>query len=53
MKRLTGDSELQDLNLERGELVRIVDTVYLYCGIVERDGKQFDKIVPVADAELI
>lgn len=28
MKRLTGDAELQDLNLERGELIQIVDTMY-------------------------
>jgi hypothetical protein len=49
MKRLTGDALLEDLNLERGELVRIADTVYFYCGVVERDGRQYDKIIPVAD----
>lgn len=50
MKRLTGDTLLEDLDLQPGELVRIADTIYFYSGIVERDGKQYDKIIPVADA---
>lgn len=47
MRELKDDTLIEDMNLNPGDLLKIEDAVYEYVGIVESNGKQYDKIVPL------